>query len=203
MLSGGYDSAGVLFWALGHPDWHVRAHHIEIVNYERRHEGETAAIHDIEVFLKKSGWRGWITRSKIENLCFPRNGYDILHVGLWGAIIADGILKQSPSQFMTIEVFTGAVQAGEAEADEVNARTRKADRIFRLYFEGRNLLVWPRLSHPFENTPKKEVIKYIPAELLPRLFTCRRPLKRDGKVFECGICRSCQRKNEALEIARG
>jgi 7-cyano-7-deazaguanine synthase in queuosine biosynthesis len=202
MLSGGYDSTGLLFWALGHKDWFVIAHHIELVNAENRSGLETQAI---EKIIEYTGCE--YSTSKIENMDPVYFAKDIINVGFMAAIVAKSSFlkfRRLDKEDPDIEVFTGGTLEDhcyeQIEAmDGIGVKNKIFEVMFADFdFPGANV---PRIKIPFRDTPKVEVVKYIPTELLPYIWTCRVPTRREGKFAECGVCAACQRKRLISEAA--
>lgn len=204
MLSGGYDSTGLLFWALSHPEWIVCAHHMILVNREQRHEPEIKSVNEIEKYIDKNNIQCEITSSRIEQVDKWYCGKDIVHAALMGAIAASGEFMRHRRSRPQIDVFTGGTME-----DDFNTQLENRDgiwkkhKIFETYFAD-----WPKhwpvptISAPLMKEYKKDVVKYIPKELLPHLFTCRIP-KKDGEIFlECGKCVSCERKKNLFDTSQ-
>jgi 7-cyano-7-deazaguanine synthase in queuosine biosynthesis len=206
MLSGGFDSTGLLFWALGRPEWHVIAHHINLVNYERRADLEAVAVGKILSYLRRHDFEYDYTSSRIENMDPVFYEKDIVNVGFIAAVIAQSTFKRyrrANGSSPDIEVFTGGTL--EDHVDEqisTGAGIAKKNRVFdaMLCDFDYPVAVRPRISIPFKNSPKRELVKYIPAKLLPHLWTCRTPTRRGGQFVECGSCVSCERKKLIAEI---
>jgi 7-cyano-7-deazaguanine synthase in queuosine biosynthesis len=200
MLSGGYDSTGLLFWALRNPEWFVHVHHVELRNAEMRWEHESRSVAAIISYLNARPFGFEYSQSMIENFDPWFAEKDIVNVGFMAAQVARGVFLAHRRFVPEVEVFTG----GTLE-DHCNEQMERMDGIGRktaLF----NLLMgnWPDrlprpvISIPFADTPKRDVMQYIPSDLLPRLWTCRNPI-RGG--FECGTCKSCLRKQSVLEAA--
>ena len=64
MYSGELDSFAILYSLLAHTKLDVHAHHIEIVNYERRDEAENDAIAKQMAYLKRETRRLEFSSSK-------------------------------------------------------------------------------------------------------------------------------------------
>ena len=193
-LSGGYDSTGLLFWALGHPEWHVIAHHIELVNSENRSLLELEAVKKIVNYCGVE-----YSRTRFENMDPVHFERDIVIVGFIGAIIAKSAFKKYKCidrENPDVEVFTGGTLEDHCDEqienmDGIGIKTK----VFESMFAGWDSDPIPRLSIPFKDTPKAEVVKYIPKELLQYIWTCRIPTRRNGTFVECGDCIACYRKS--------
>lgn len=203
MLSGGYDSTGVLFWALRHPDWHIIAHHVELVNSEKRHDLENAAVKKI---IEYCGDKLEFSSSRFENSDPYFFEKDIVNVGFIAAIKAKSAhikYRELDRESPCVEVFTGGTLEDHCD-DQIESMDGIGikNKVFEAMFSG-----WdrpgdvPTISIPFKNIPKIEVVKYIPKEILPHIWTCRVPTRRSGTFIECGECVACYRKKLISEAA--
>lgn len=202
MLSGGYDSTALLFWALRHPEWHVVAHHVVLVNYEQRWEPELQAVHAIQGHVEDRKIPCVFDYSRLELPDPFFCGRDIVHVGHIAAIVAQAHYFRHRKSSPSVEVFTG----GTVE-DGVHTQLANQDGIWKktVIFET-HFADWPNhetrpvLSVPFMGLPKSDIVQYIPKELMGRLWTCRIPRRMpDGSYQKCGECKSCLRE-ESLRL---
>ena len=203
MLSGGYDSTGLLFWALSrYPESSVVAHHICLVNAERRHALESEAVARIEEYAASRALPCRFSRSKVENMNPHHYGRDIVHAGFMGAQIAAAAFYEHRRHYPQVDVYTGGtIEDGVDDQIEQRDGIWKKHAIFNAYFADWKPH-WPKptISAPMKDATKESVARHIPAELMPHIVTCRRPVISPAGVFECGACVSCARKRLIAEV---
>jgi hypothetical protein len=123
---------------------------------------------------------------------------DIINVGLMAGTVATATFLKYKKYKPEVEVFTGGTLEDHCQEQMDNMEgIGKKTKIFEIL-----MCDWPehypkpKITIPFATTPKTEVVKYIPKELLPNIWTCRQPININQ---ECGVCKSCMRR-KALDL---
>jgi 7-cyano-7-deazaguanine synthase in queuosine biosynthesis len=199
MLSGGYDSTGLLFWALRNPEWAVHVHHVELRNADMRWEYESRSVAEIVSYLNAHGMVFEYSQSVIENFDPWFAEKDIVNVGFMAAQVARGVFLAHRRFVPEVEVFTGGTLEDHCseQMERMDGIGRKTALFNLLMSNWPDRLPRPAITIPFANTPKQDVIPYIPTDLLPKLWTCRHPIQDGG---ECGSCKSCIRKQQVFDL---
>lgn len=201
MLSGGYDSVGLLFWAIGHSDWHIVAHHIELRNSEKRWEMESKSINAVIDYAKREKIEFEYSSSKIENMDPYFCGRDIVNVGFMAAIVATASFIKYKHQKPEIEVFTGGTIEDHVQSQmDTHDGIWKKTAIFNAQFaDWPAHIKKPTIRIPFEREPKTKIAKFIPKEIMKKIWTCRNPIKTENGIIKCNLCISCYRER-LLEV---
>ena len=188
MLSGGLDSAALLYKLLKESKTQVWAHHIIIINKENRYNIELEACRAIFNYCKKIRSFEYSESTWV----FPFNKficYDADIVAFTAAQIVPNLYKNEK-----IKVLTGRVQEDDTIQSSVNL-LKYTQKLFRSATKRIEHMVVPELLKPIRNLSKKDLINSIPKELLELTFSCRKPI--DNKP--CNTCKSCKHVKNALK----
>lgn len=189
MLSGGLDSAYVLYKTLKETSDNVWAHHIILKNLvEVRWEEELESTKKIVEYCQKI--RKFEYSESEWGFNFKRYlGWDIDLVVFTAAQIIPNIYH-----YGKVTLVTGRVK----EDDQVNAsvnQTIHTQALWEAVIKKHEKYVEKEISKPIRHLYKKDIIKDIPKELFDMVWYCRR--SDEGKP--CGRCRSCRDIQKALD----
>ena len=191
MLSGGIDSAYLLWEQLKTTQTPIHAHHISLrTHQERRWDLEDAACNRIIPQLQQI--RSFtVSASIIDTSMFPYPGWDSDTQLLMGARVAAnlaaekvtlmiGITKDDRERPIIVDRINRNVLPNmwEAMVESIDPHHRK--RIDR------------EISTPLAETTKAEILEKIPQELLDLTWSCRRPVREGATVRPCGHCQPCR-----------
>lgn len=193
MLSGGLDSAYLLYYYLKETDLNVHAHHIVLKSpTEPRWKKELNASRNIVYYCRKnlrkfsyteSTWDWGDVRGIVRDICLV-------------SIVAGTIIREVRGDY--IYLATGRV------ADDNNNDSSR-----RLFEQDTSGKLWTKIAQEFAagkrihsviqrpllGMTKKEIVEKAPPKLVGVTWSCRTP--RDGKP--CGTCHAC-RDRESCDL---
>ena len=189
MYSGGLDSFAILYNLLAHTSLYVHAHHIEIVNFERRDQAENDAITKQMAYLKKATRRFEFSSSRNEF----NHGYGGGTDTQLTMFTAARVYTAWEGRFRSI--WTGHITPPEWEMFEGAA-------LFHAMFINRE--VKPQWLRPLRPLKKPEILGSVPEEARDLIWSCRTPVHRgDGSYAPCGNCHACRSRTEAEAVLSG
>lgn len=189
MLSGGLDSAYVLYKTLKDTQDNVWAHHIILKNLvEDRWKEELESTKKIVEYCKKirnfsysqSEW-GFYFKSYL--------GWDIDLVAFTAAQIIPNIFH-----YGKVTLVTGRVKEDDESSTSLS-QTQYTQALWEAAIKKHERRVEKEISKPIRHMCKKEIIQDIPKELFDMVWYCRK--SNEGKP--CGRCRSCKDMKKALD----
>jgi len=187
MFSGGIDSTHLLWHLLTETDDVVLAHHVHLINAERRHPAEARACKAIVTHLKDRHRDFFYTESAVDRSRFKVFGTDVITVAAEGGIAASNFLADTG---VMPQRWTLGINAEEAA--EVSDHAVK-----RLPFvlAAMSASTWPNTPPRYFRPaikPKAQLIAEIGDDLASLCWTCRRPVwADDGAWRACGKCKTC------------
>lgn len=230
MYSGGIDSTAVLYKLLTdmkYISYDIHVHHISLINIENKHDAELVAVSNcLKWFKKKIPNRKILFTKNIVDFnflqpifpldsdifsfvagqifrsCNPSVGmnvkYDFFATGLTNTDII-GALDYTNSKEIKNEIVLSDDK--KKYTFTASSRTNKIIDacISPLETEKLNIEAPERL-YPLIDLDKKDVIKIIPEDLLKLTWSCRTPINKNNKYYECNKCKSCKEKTVALKI---
>jgi len=189
MLSGGLDSAGVLWLLLNeekYKSFHIHVHHINILNIERRDKVEYKAVSKILKKLEENGYQFSFSQGVqdfrfLHQIGFPLD-MDIC------AFVASQMARNIPNvnhiaMGRTISDISGA-------SPDFNHRMERAQKIFKGALDGGAdaSYIFPAVKYS-----KREIYDKIPDYLQNNFWSCRKPVEKEyGKYTPCGKCHACE-----------
>jgi 7-cyano-7-deazaguanine synthase in queuosine biosynthesis len=198
MFSGGLDSTALLFKTLKE-DCDVHVHHIRLINREKRDKAEDRAVSKL---IKEA--------RKIKPFVFSSNtyecpdscgigytGFDIIKVGFIAGDVVNMILsaiKMNTPEQQEIEALVGINKSEVGNCDYFNdIRYLATNQAFDCHFLTQPNK--PKLSWPFLDLIKSDIVGYIPKPLIKYINSCRRPVEVGSEFIPCGLCAACRRLN--------
>jgi len=185
MLSGGIDSAYILWDALNNSKDDVFAHHISIRNLENRWQQEREAVTKIIKYFDEKKIRPFMFSESVWS--FPYVEYfcwDIHVVAFVASQVAHNLKGK-------VTVYTGDYEGFRAEGEDDDKgrelRSKIADDILASACQDRENIE-KKLVKPLIGIEKAEIVKKLPDDLLSLTWSCRTP--KDGKP--CEVCKTCK-----------
>jgi len=202
MISGGLGSTGLLYKLLeenkDNKDVCICGHFVNIPATNNRTKAEYRAIRRIlkKVFLKYPRFE--FSSSRFSYNWKSYKEADVIVAGFHGAYIAKNIMLRHYNTFNEwpeVIVYQGTDQDEwpEEERDDWSVRWETEKAVFDASFKDFNILGIkpPIISLPFLNTTRKEIVEYIPKDILKLMWSCRTPYEVDGEYVPCGVCKQC------------
>lgn len=187
MLSGGVDSAYVLLKLLSESDDALLVHHIHLLNEEGRDRIEAercrALVAHCQSFLRPFRY----SESCVDHRGLAFFGYDMIAVGFEAGVVAHA--HQLATGAMP-DRWTIGTCLEEGHNEE---RFRHVEACVAAN-------CWPLAPPPFFLLPpvsKRAELAYLPPELRPLAWSCRRPVWSEAGARECGRCKTCRVMAEA------
>lgn len=183
MFSAGIDSTYTLVKLLQETDDEIYAHHVHMVNVEKRHEVEARRSRAIADHCMKTIRKFNYSETSIDHRNMRWFGYDIISVGFEAGIVAHSfhMARKRPMDRWTI---------GTCEEEGHN------EERFAHVLAACAANCYPTPPPPFfllPLIPKADEIAYMPRPVVDLCWTCRRPVAGvDGNPRECGTCKTCR-----------
>jgi len=189
MLSGGLDSTYVLCRLLAETDDDIVAHHIAMMNVERRWQVEAERVPHILRIAQRIWGRGVpLTRSRVDRRGLDFYGIDMMTVGFEAGLAAMDWAWRGDGRLLDRWTIGTCAEEGHNEGRFVHvAACCRAN-------------CWPHEPPRFELLlplkTKAEQLAWLPPEIAALTWSCRRPrLSRDAagrrRWLECGQCKTC------------
>lgn len=189
MLSGGLDSAYVLYKTLKETSDKVWAHHIILKNLvEVRWKEELESTKKIVEYCKKIRQFGY-SESEWGFNFKQYLGWDIDLVVFTAAQIIPNIYQHGK-----VTLVTGRVKEDDQVPTSLS-QTVHTQAIWEAAIKKHERRVEKEISKPIRHLSKKDIIQDIPKELFDMVWYCRR--SDEGKP--CGRCRSCKDIQRAID----
>lgn len=184
MISGGLDSTALLANVLRHTDHDVHAHHIEIVNFEKRATAESQAMKDCLAYMKEHYRPFEVSYSRYEMLA--GNHADGPDVSL--------VMFMAARAMMSLGGVHDIVWTGQLRSPiyaEINAGAIFAACYSFARMKPVNLM-------PLINFNKFNIYASIPQELADMTWSCRQPRYDEYEnAYRCGECHACSATSRA------
>lgn len=200
LFSGGIDSTYLLAQILRETEDPVIAHHVHLINREKRHNAEAKACKQIVEYCRANYRDFRFTESTVDRSNFRTMGYDVITVAAEGGIAASNYLLdtgQMPDFWML------GLNEEEAQALEDTKVTGSKTTTLQKPSQSRlNYLLAAMAASCYPNAPpkylrpiikpKRELMEYMGQDLVNLCWTCRRPIETNGEFTECGECITCK-----------
>lgn len=230
MYSGGIDSTAVLYKLLTdmkYSSYDIHVHHISIINIENKHDAELSSVLNCLRWFKKKFPNKKILFTKniidfnflqpvfpldsdifsfvagqIFRSCNPNVGmkvqYKFFATGLTNTDIV-GTIEYTQSKEIKNKIISSVDK--KKYTFTASSRTNKIIDacIYPLETEI-NQINTPERLYPLIDLDKKDVIKILPEDLLKLTWSCRTPINKNNKYYECKECKSCKEKSIGLKI---
>ena len=184
MFSGGLDSTAMLVRLLAGTQDELRAHHIRMVNRERRADAEQQAVERIVAYCRRRYRPFRYSESGLDFAALEAIPIDYLSI----AFVACQVAIDTPG-------CTRVAVAALARDTDIANRTARQRRVFEAMHEcyRARKLGEPRVEWitPVYECTKGELAASLPAELLALTWSCRRPVAAAGGWQACGACKAC------------
>ena len=196
MFSGGLDSTAMLVRLLASEDDELRVHHIRMVNREGRDGAEQAAVEAILAYCRAHYRPFRYSESALDFSGLAAIPIDYLSI----AFVACQVAIDTPR---CTRIAIGALST---DTDIVNRSARQQHVFQEMYacYRARKLgEPEVRWIFPVYDTPKAELARGLPAELLDLTWSCRRPVRSGNGWVACGACKACHARPKSGFIAGG
>ena len=182
MLSGGIDSVYTLVKLLRETDDRILAHHIDMINDERRWGVEREACRAVVDYCRKAYRDFGYSESGVDHRGMRFFDFDMVTVGFEAGIVAHAYFEAT-GQMPDCWTIGACTEEGSHPDRWVHVEACLAANCY------------PNPAPPFFSLPvvsKVEECRYLPSDLLDLCWTCRRPVKTPEGYRECGVCETCQ-----------
>jgi len=200
MFSGGLDSTAMLVRLLAPPREEMRdelhVHHIRMVNREGRDGAEQAAVEAILAYCRAHYRPFRYSESALDFSELAAIPIDYLCV----AFVACQVAIDTPR---CTRIAIGALST---DTDIVNRSARQQHVFHEMYacYRARKLgEPEVRWTFPVYDTPKADLARELPPELLDLTWSCRRPLRSPTGWVACGACKACHARPKSGLTAAG
>ena len=184
MFSGGLDSTAMLVRLLAQDEDELRVHHIRMVNREGRDGAEQRAVEAILAWCRAHYRPFRYSESALDFSELAAIPIDYLSI----AFVACQVAIDTPR---CTRIAVGSLST---DTDIVN-RSARQQRVFQeMYacYRARKLgEPEVRWVFPVYDTPKADLARGLPPELLDLTWSCRRPVRSEGGWKPCGACKAC------------
>jgi 7-cyano-7-deazaguanine synthase in queuosine biosynthesis len=204
MFSGGIDSTALLYILLSDPKYShldIHAHHINLVNKEKRADAELGACYRIVDYLSRQQYRKFqYTSNTFEYKMFQMNTPWDLDV-VW---FMAGLICQRYDNSINL-IATGRTKSDTSNYPGVVERRKRGEALFELLASNRDYGVLPKFLPVLVDMEKSDIMRILPPELLSLTWSCRYPIAsrvEDGTML-WQECRKCQPCFEIAQIKSG
>lgn len=193
MLSGGADSAAALIKLLSETRDPVFAHHIVLSDSESatRFKAEDAAC-DRLVRYCRARYRDFIYTKSLWDFPLPYFGWNLTLCAFVGARVIRSFPAAKISRY-AVGVIDEPRTLGmwQERVEEATATFFAGLITARLPFQ-------PEIVWPVAHMTKREILDFLPAEVVAMVSFCRNPTALEGDRFRpCGTCVSCKTRKAA------
>ena len=196
MVSGGVDSAYMLYHVLTMMNAPVHAHHISMrVMGEDRWRAEDAAIRKIITKLDHMGFNHTFSESVLDISQLPYMGWDTDTQLLVGARVAANL----DADWVTLML---GITADDLARPVIQDRVRRRvlgnlwDALLQSIDEPKRGQINPEIVLPLRSMSKAQIVHTIPKDLLKLTWSCRRPVYTEDGPKPCGECHPCKQLAE-------
>ncbi len=191
MFSGGIDSTYALKELLIKTNDVVLAHHIHMVNSEKRFRAEAKAAREIVAYCRSNFRQFSYSESLIDRSRLKTAGYDVITIAGEAGVVANNFLFETGQPVDRLIIGTNQEEE-DAEARDVPDRL---PHFLAALAASSYPNPPPRFETP-EIKPKAHLVKELENELRSMCWTCRRPVESDGSLRECRECKTCKLMTE-------
>ena len=193
MLSGGADSAAALVKLLTETDELVFAHHI--INRDRESPTRFVAEHLASQRIAQyclEHYRKFTYSHSAWDFQLPYFGWNLTLAAFVGA----RVVRSFPGA--GIDKFALGVIDEPRTLGQWDERVREFTATFEAALITAKLKTIPEIVFPVGHMTKRDVIQFLPRDLLEMVSFCRNPLPQGQDRFApCGKCISCETRKEA------
>jgi hypothetical protein len=192
MLSGGADSAAALIKLLSESGEQVLAHHIVIVDSESatRYKAENIACDRLVAHCRKH-YRDFIYTKSLWNFPLRYFGWNLTLCAFVGA----RVIRSFPSAGIT-RYAVGVID----EPHTLGMWKERVEEARATFFAGlitARLQYQPEIIWPVAHMTKRDILNFLPPEVVGVLSFCRNPTEvTGGRFLPCGTCVSCNTRQE-------
>lgn len=199
MFSGGFDSTALLFKCASEKEYDLHVHHIRIINRERRDKAEDKSVKKLIEAARKI--RPFVFSSNTyecpDSCGIGYTGYDLIKVGFVAGDIVNMILtaigmNTNVPQDIEALVGTNKTEVYDPVAFKNDIRYLGSQQAFNSSILNYSNQPIPKFSLPFLHLERKDIIQYIPKNLLKYITSCRRPVEVGKEFIPCGLCFACK-----------
>lgn len=225
MYSGGIDSNGVLYKVLTDMKYNVydiHVHHVSFINSEKRHEVELMSTMNCLLWFRRKFPNRKILFTKnimdfsfldvfpldadifsfvagqIFRSCNPEYGMKVQYV-----YFMTGFTKtdfENTLNFSKNEIKKKEISESDDRkkyAFQASTRTNVIIDACLYPLDIDNVKInAPERVYPVVNMYKKDIMKFLPKDLLALTWSCRTPVHRNNKYYECEKCTPCKQKRD-------
>lgn len=192
MLSGGADSAATLIKLLSESGEQVFAHHIVIVDSESatRYKAENVACDRLVAYCRKH-CRDFVYTKSLWNFPLPYFGWNLTLCAFVGA----RVIRSFPAAGIT-RYAVGVIDEPHT-LGMWQERVAEARATFSAGLITARLLHQPDIVWPVAHMTKRDILEFLPPEVVEMVSFCRNPTEvMEGRFLPCGGCVSCNTRKE-------
>jgi 7-cyano-7-deazaguanine synthase in queuosine biosynthesis len=184
MYSGGLDSTAMLVKLLAETRDELRVHHLRMANREQRADAEQAAVERIVAWCRERYRPFRYSESALDFGELEAIPIDYVCI----AFVACQVAIDTPR---CDRIAVGAL-ARDTDIENRSARQRRVfDALYECYRArklGEPEVQW---VYPVYHATKRELAAALPRELVELTWSCRRPVRTQGRWRPCGACKAC------------
>lgn len=187
MLSGGLDSAYVLYRLLHETDDEVLVHHVHLLTDLGRHIPEAKSCQRIVEYCRSNVRAFTYSESTIDRRGFCCHGYDLLSAGIEAGVVAASFSMRTRRY---VDRWTVGIAKDDRNSEERIEAARRCCEFNCQCSPTPDLFLFPPIG------PREEAA-YMPLELFDLTWSCRQPQGLPQESRPCGKCQSCRRRGRA------
>ena len=192
MVSGGVDSAYLLYKQLRDTKTNIHAHHINFVGHEKYHREDVEQEACINIWGYLSKIRNFShSMSTIDLSTFPYTGWDSDTQLFIGSRVAMNLTADKVSLMLGVNADDFAEPAIQERAKR-GASTKLWTAILGSMDDVFRKKMASEVSYPLKNITKCEIMNDMPQELIDLTWSCREPVRDNGEIIACGKCHACK-----------
>jgi hypothetical protein len=185
LFSGGIDSTAALHRVLTEwTDYQPIVHHVKLFTSENRQQAEAMAVKRILGWYKENGFNFNYVEMEFKT---PYPIWDAQVYGMTAGAMA--MMDKGITHFATGATYTTYNESGE------NIYPGPGESSFtEIVSDHAGRDIWPLpvfRNKAGEFLSKQEAWDYVPDEIKPYIWSCRRPRYNDIGAFRCGECLTC------------
>lgn len=192
MFSGGIDSVYALARLLRESDDVIIAHHLNLVNLERRHLAERDACRKLVSYLRRTERDFKYSESTVDRRRLSGFGMDDVTVAFEAGAVAKSYAHAASG---TIDRWTTGTCLEEELEDMSAGEEGDSEQLGHMLSctAAAAFPVPPPRYFQLPIIPKRAQMDFMGKTLVELCWTCRQPVARDhGGFDECGTCKTCE-----------
>ena len=177
MFSGGLDSTGAFYQLAIKEKSSLHIHHMNLKNAEKRAFVESKAVANVLGYMKNLGAKFVYSESTHE---YPVYNNQFV----WDADIASFMAGNICSMIPSIKYAAYGLTKTDL-SPSVSSRIEKANKIFSALCNASKI-------YPVQHMTKKDLVEFLPKDLVNLTWSCRTPIYKNSTAITCGQCKTCK-----------